>query len=138
MFRIYVKTHNKTGLKYLGVTTQDVNTYKGCGVAWRKHLSEHGNDVSTEVLLETMDELELERMARHYSATFDIVKSPLWANIAVENSLSGKASKHKEKKNSSFYRSTEQKEAISRGVRAANARKKIPLAERLALVSTRS
>jgi hypothetical protein len=36
---LYVKTHNKTGLKYLGQTSQkDPHKYPGSGTRWRHHL----------------------------------------------------------------------------------------------------
>jgi len=55
MLFLYKKTHNKTGLKYLGKTQQDPYKYKGSGTYWTRHLAIHGNDVSTEILLETED-----------------------------------------------------------------------------------
>ena len=45
IYTLYVKTHNKTGLKYLGRTTQDPYKYKGSGTYWRSHLKKHGNRV---------------------------------------------------------------------------------------------
>lgn len=50
---LYVKTHNKTGLKYLGYTKRDPFKYKGSGYCWVPHIRKHGNDVSTEILLVT-------------------------------------------------------------------------------------
>ena len=51
MFRIYVKRHNKTSLKYLGATGGNVDPNKalGGGRAWRRHPEEHGNDFTTVV-----------------------------------------------------------------------------------------
>ena len=52
--KLYLKTHNKTGMKYLGITTGDtINSYKGSGAEWKKHIKEHGkHDVTTEILYE--------------------------------------------------------------------------------------
>jgi hypothetical protein len=41
---LYVKVHNKTGLKYLGKTIQDPYKYGGSGVHWSSHVKKHGND----------------------------------------------------------------------------------------------
>lgn len=48
---LYLKTHNTTGLKYLGKTVKDPSTYKGSGLHWTRHLAKHGNDVNTEAIL---------------------------------------------------------------------------------------
>ena len=58
MISIYVKTHNKTGLKYLGKTEQDPFKYSGSGRYWKKHLRVHGKDVTTEVIKECQDEVK--------------------------------------------------------------------------------
>ena len=50
---LYVKTHNVTGLKYLGQTSSnDPYKYQGSGKYWRLHLKKHGNNVTTEILKE--------------------------------------------------------------------------------------
>ena len=53
IYYLYLKTHNITGLKYLGQTKQDPFIYKGSGKEWRAHLKLFGNLVSTEILLST-------------------------------------------------------------------------------------
>lgn len=51
MHTIYLKTHNVTGLKYLGYTRQsDPHKYQGSGKRWKKHIKKHGYDVTTEVI----------------------------------------------------------------------------------------
>ena len=35
---LYVKTHNKSGLKYLGKTIQNPFKYKGSGTYWLRHI----------------------------------------------------------------------------------------------------
>ena len=50
---LYVKTHTKTGLKYLGKTKRNPYTYSGSGIDWKQHLKEHGSEgVETRVLIE--------------------------------------------------------------------------------------
>ena len=49
MYYLYVKTHNVTGLKYLGQTKRNPITYKGSGKRWNNHLNVHGNNVTTEI-----------------------------------------------------------------------------------------
>ena len=41
MIYLYIKTHNVTGLKYLGKTTQDPYKYKGSGKRWTNHINKH-------------------------------------------------------------------------------------------------
>ena len=50
MVTLYIKTHNKTGLKYFGKTKQDPFTYKGSGLYWKRHIEKYGYDVNTEIL----------------------------------------------------------------------------------------
>ena len=39
MTKLYIKTHNKTGLRYFGKTVQeDVHGYKGSGKYWTSHM----------------------------------------------------------------------------------------------------
>ncbi len=45
---LYIKTHNKTGMKYFGKTvSEDPEKYSGSGVYWKRHIEKHGNDVTT-------------------------------------------------------------------------------------------
>lgn len=81
---LYVKTHNKTGLKYLGQTKQDPYSYKGSGVYWTKHLLEFGNDVSTLILHETVSKQKMQSLGRYYSKLWNIVDDNKWANLIPE------------------------------------------------------
>lgn len=84
-FKLYVKTHNITGLKYLGFTAkQDAHKYTGSGFHWRKHLRVHGKHYDTEILLETDDLQLIREKGSFYSQLWDIVKSPKWANEKPE------------------------------------------------------
>ena len=64
---LYVKTHNKTGLKYLGKTSKNPHTYLGSGVDWKVHLKEYGLDHTTEIIKECQDNQELNHWGRYYS-----------------------------------------------------------------------
>ena len=63
-----IKTHNKTGLKYLcKCTNRDPYKYKGSGVYWKRHLKEHGRDITTEVIFQTEDLDEFNSICLRYS-----------------------------------------------------------------------
>ena len=86
---LYLKTHNKTGLKYLGKTTQDPFTYLGSGKRWQNHLKKHGNDITTKILLETDDPVEISKWGTYYSNLWNIVKSKDFANLKLESGDGG-------------------------------------------------
>ena len=90
MIYLYVKTHNKTGLKYFGKTTNNnPYDYVGSGKYWKSHLKVHGNDVSTEIVETFISEVECEKFAVKFSNENDIVNSKDWANLISENGLDG-------------------------------------------------
>lgn len=87
---LYVKTHNKTGLKYFGKTVQEnVDYYQGSGLYWRRHLAVHGYDVTTTVLGVFEDAVECSKLALKFSVENNIVESDEWANLIAENGLDG-------------------------------------------------
>jgi hypothetical protein len=86
---LYIKRHNKTGLRYFGKTTYNPLKYKGSGKHWHAHLKKHGNDVSTIWYRLFYTQIELTEFALSFSAKHDIVKSKRWANILIENGLDG-------------------------------------------------
>jgi hypothetical protein len=81
---LYKKTHNKTGLQYLGKTVRDPFKYTGSGLDWKMHLQEHGSDVSTEILKECSSTAELSYWGRYYSDLWNVVESTDWANKTRE------------------------------------------------------
>jgi hypothetical protein len=95
IYSLYVKTHRKTGLKYLGKTNQDPHKYPGSGVYWSDHLKKHGNDVATEILHECQTNDEIRELGLHYSALWDIVNAvdehgrKIWANLKPEEGDGG-------------------------------------------------
>lgn len=89
MITLYIKTHNKTGLKYFGRTiNEDYNSYVGSGTRWRHHIKIHGYDVTTEVYKQYDDIcFGLVRDALRFSRNNNIVKDNGWANLKEENGL---------------------------------------------------
>ena len=83
-YYLYVKTHNKTGLKYLGQTMYEPYTYQGSGTYWKSHIKKHGYDVTTEILLETDDKKELIKQGLYYSKLWEVDKNDHWANLIME------------------------------------------------------
>ena len=90
---LYKKTHNKTGLQYLGKTVKDPYKYKGSGKDWIPHIKEHGNDVTTEVLRECQTNQELSYWGRYYSTLWNVAESENWANRIPETGGGGNAGK---------------------------------------------
>jgi hypothetical protein len=85
IFYLYLKTHNKTGLKYLGKTTRvDPYLYKGSGKYWSRHIAVYGYNVTTEILFETESKKELKEKGIYYSNLWNIVDNPNFANLRIE------------------------------------------------------
>lgn len=95
---LYQKTHNTTGLKYLGKTIADPYKYPGSGVYWTNHIKKHGNDVSTKVLQECKTEAELIKWGLYYSHKWNVVESKEWANLTEEAGPGGLWSDESKKK----------------------------------------
>lgn len=87
---LYVKTHNITGLKYLGKTTaKDPHKYAGSGADWKTHLKEYGADYTTEIIRECQTNRELYEWGKHYSNLWNVVESTEWANRIPETGGGG-------------------------------------------------
>lgn len=91
-YYLYIKTHQTTGLKYLGYTTHNPYTYSGSGIDWKAHCLVYGKKlVSTEIILETTDWAELTSMGRYYSNLWKITTAvddfgnKIWANRIIES-----------------------------------------------------
>ena len=83
---LYKKTHNKTGLQYLGKTTQsDPHKYKGSGVRWTNHIKKYGYDVTTEILRECKTLEEATEWGQYYSQMYKVVEDYNWANLKPED-----------------------------------------------------
>ncbi len=82
---LYVKTHRKTGLKYLGKTeSKDPHKYHGSGKYWSSHIKTHGYDVTTEILRECQSNEEVREWGLYYSELWQVVESDNWANLKEE------------------------------------------------------
>lgn len=103
MFYLYLKTHNKTGLKYLGKTNKDPHVYRGSGVRWTNHINKHGYDVTTEILAECDTNEEIALIGGYYSDLWNIVESEEFANLKPETGDGG-----------SYQHRQETKEKLSR------------------------
>jgi len=86
---LYKKTHNKTGLQYLGKTVQDPFTYKGSGRRWGSHINKHGYDVTTEILRECQTNEEVREWGLYYSNLWNVVEDRKWANLKEESGDGG-------------------------------------------------
>lgn len=96
MIYLYLKTHNVTGLKYLGKTIQDPFKYKGSGKYWVRHIKKHGYDVTTEVIAECETEEEFKKIGIHYSKLWNIIESKDFANLVAEEGGGVTGLKHSE------------------------------------------
>jgi hypothetical protein len=82
---LYVKTHRKTGLKYLGKTeSKDPHKYHGSGKYWKRHLRVYGYEVDTEILRECNSDEEIREWGLYYSELWQVVESDKWANLKEE------------------------------------------------------
>jgi len=82
---LYVKTHNKTGLKYFGKTVSaNPYSYRGSGVYWKRHIKQHGYDVTTEIIGYFTDKRECMQAAWEFSVHHNITLSEEWANLRDE------------------------------------------------------
>lgn len=88
-YYLYVKTHNTTGLQYLGQTIRDPHKYIGSGIRWNRHLNVHGNDVSTIVIQKCYTKSALKSWGLYYSQLWSIVESKQWANLKPEEGQGG-------------------------------------------------
>ena len=90
IYYLYVKTHNITGLKYLGKTTKDPYKYLGSGIDWCKHLKQYGKNITTEIIKVCETHEEFSYWGRYYSKLWNIVcgqddfGNRIWANRIPE------------------------------------------------------
>ena len=89
IYSLYVKTHKKTGLKYLGYTKQDPNNYSGSGTYWKRHLFNHGNSVITEILHQSTSHDDIKYWGLFYSKKWNVVENKQWANLKPESGEGG-------------------------------------------------
>lgn len=88
MYKLMIKTHLGTGLKYLCSTKaagKAFDVYTGSGAFWKKHLKANGRLISTEVIFETADYDVFQIECYNKSVEFDVVTSDKWANLIPES-----------------------------------------------------
>jgi len=105
IYYLYIKTHNITGLKYLGQTSkQDPYLYCGSGKHWVTHLKEYGFNVRTEILSVCISKQELSATGRYYSEYYKILSAVdnygnrIWANKIPETGGGGTPTSETRKK----------------------------------------
>ena len=94
---LYLKTQNKTGLQYLGVTSKDAYSYKGSGEVWKKEIKKYGrkkSDIDTLVLF--TDKMEGKSTSKLFqevclwtSKMLGVVDNVNFANNIEENGVLG-------------------------------------------------
>ena len=84
IYYLYIKTHNKTGLQYLGQTTQNPVIYRGSGDRWINHINKHGYDVTTRIIQKCYTKTALKEWGLFYSRLWSVVDSKKWANLKPE------------------------------------------------------
>jgi len=102
---LYIKESPK-GLKYLGKTEQNPETYLGSGTRWLNHIKKHkikSEDIKTTILFETNDKILLKEMGLYYSQFYNVVDSIDWANLKPESGDGGGGLKSEDEKNRISY-----------------------------------
>ena len=100
MYYLLLKTHNKTGLKYLCQTKKkDPIKYQGSGERWIRHLNKHGYDFSTKILGKFKKKKELVKLGEKYSKKWNVKKDRNFANLIDETGDGGDTSKFIDYKN---------------------------------------
>lgn len=90
MIYLYIKMHTKTGIKYFGKTTRNPFNYFGSGVKWCNHIKKHGKEyVVTKEVWGFDDQKLCTEFAISFSKKHDIVNSSEWANLIIEDGLTG-------------------------------------------------
>ena len=89
--KLYLKKHPvkdpNGAFKYLGCTTQDINTYNGSGSDWKKHLKTYGSKHDTIVIYESNDTVEFEKKCRETSKFLNVVESNEFFNLCEESGI---------------------------------------------------
>lgn len=138
---LYIKTHNKTKLKYFGKsikkTTDAIHKYLGSGPVWNKELKEHGKDYKTEIIkvFDENEAIECYNFCISFSINNNIVISDKWANKMYEDGIGQgclytanmneeQAKKHGEKSSQGIKNMTKEQKAKHRKNISNSAKKK--------------
>jgi len=141
---LYLKESPK-GLKYLGKTIKDPNTYSGSGLVWKRHLKKYdftNEDIKTTILFETTSKKELKEVGIFYSKKFNIIENKVFANLTDEEGQGGKTLYgenhpcHSFKERVSEYWSVENREKQSLKMKINNPSKREDVKEKLKILAT--
>ena len=87
---LYVFQHAITKMMYLGKTTRSLDTYRGGGKYWRRHIEKHGKEHVILIWSKVFtDKDELVNSSLEISRKSNVTKSKLWANLQDENGVDG-------------------------------------------------
>lgn len=90
--RLYIK--KLENYYYFGKTTlDDVETYSGSGVIWKKIIKKYGKENIKTIWVSDWykNAEEIQQVALHFSEENNIVESNMWANCKIEDGLDGGA-----------------------------------------------
>lgn len=112
MFSLYLKTHNETGLKYLGFTKNDPYIYLGSGKYWVSHIKKYGTNITTEILFQSEYKEDIKNKGKYYSHLWNIVESREFANLTIEEATGGATFKGRKHKPESIQKMKDSKKGI--------------------------
>jgi hypothetical protein len=90
--RLYIKIHEKTGLKYFGKSVKkNIENYHGSGKFWKQHIKKHGKEYVKTIWLSDwfFCEEEITKFCSDFCEKNNIVGSSEWANLKEETGLDG-------------------------------------------------
>jgi hypothetical protein len=85
--RLYIKIHEKTGLKYFGKSVKkNIENYHGSGKFWKQHIKKHGKEYFKTIWLSDwfFCEEEITKFCSDFCEKNNIVGSSKWANLKEE------------------------------------------------------
>ena len=87
----YILMNKVSGKKYMGQTTQDLNTYLGSGSYWKNHCNKHGGYTRDNIVLIESISFDKEQDARDWLYTFEQLHpgyytedNTAWCNLVRE------------------------------------------------------
>jgi hypothetical protein len=88
--RLYYKQCSHCELKYYGKSIlQNVENYKGSGKRWVRHLKKHNATAIHVWNSEWFYDTSIVEVAMKFSIKNNIIESDEWANLAIENGITG-------------------------------------------------
>lgn len=88
--RLYIKKCSHCELLYFGKTTfEDIEKYVGSGIRWKNHLKKYEATPINIWVSEWFTDSSIVEVATKFSQENNIIESKLWANLSIENGISG-------------------------------------------------